>query len=125
MKTPLSALLLAAATACRIAPPAPPFLTTPELAVVVVRPSQDMSIRLAQFCEPIGALTSPTEAHLRQQAHAKGANTAEVLYDGAGSTAVLHTCPAGFDAFAEAFETSDPATRGTAISSTSQTVTIH
>jgi hypothetical protein len=124
MKTILM-LVLSTAAACKLAPPAPPFLSTPELAVVVVRPSQDMALRLAQFCEPVAALTSPTDAHLRQQAHAKGANTAEVLYDGAGSTAVLHTCPPGFDAHAGAFETSDAAARGTATSTTTQSVTVH
>lgn len=126
MKTLLSLTLCALTlSACKLAPPTPPYLTSEELAVVVVRPSQDMAISLAQTCEPVGALTSPTDNHLRQRAYAKGANVAEVLYDAGGATAVLHRCPAGFDVLAAGAQSSDAATRGSYNTASSQTVTIH
>ncbi|MFO0635750.1 MAG: hypothetical protein U0168_23160 [Nannocystaceae bacterium] len=126
MKTLLLTTLCALSlSACKVAPPTPPYLSSEELAIVVVRPSQDLALALAQTCEPVGALTSPTEGHLRQRAVAKGANVAEVLYDGGGSTAVLHRCPAGFDVLSGGAESFDAATRGSYTTATTQTVTVH
>ncbi|MBK6922626.1 MAG: hypothetical protein IPH07_34875 [Deltaproteobacteria bacterium] len=122
------ASLLATSTlmlACKLAPPAPPYLSTEELAVVVVRPSQDMAIRIAQYCEPVAAVTAFGDNHLRQNAHTRGANLVEVLYDAGGSTAVLHSCPLGFDAGEGTFESNDAAARGSSSSVTTQTVTLH
>lgn len=77
-----------------------------------MRPSQDVALRLAQYCEPVSAVVSPTDSHLRQSTYAAGANVAEVLYDAGGASAVLHACPQGFDAFGGTYESVDAAGTG-------------
>jgi hypothetical protein len=84
--------------ACRLGPPAAPFLTAEEQAVVVVRPTQETALAIARACEPVGAAEGRGDAVLRQTAVRRGANVVEVLYDAQSSSAVLHTCPVGFDA---------------------------
>lgn len=121
----LSLVAASLLVACKVAPPAAPYLSNEELAVVVVRPSQDMAIRIAQYCQPVAAVTAFGDNRLRQNAHTRGANLVEVLYDAGGSTAVLHSCPVGFDAAEGTFESNDAATRGFASSVTTQTVTLH
>lgn len=98
----LTLVALGAVTlACKFSPPPAPFLSEEELAVAVVRPSQSMALNIAQTCEPIAAVRSGNDHLLRQTAYARGANLAEVLYDGRGSTAVIHRCPLDFDPWAK------------------------
>lgn len=118
-------LLALALPACRIAPPPPPFLTADELAVVVVRPSQEMALHIAQACEPVNAVTAGSDEALRQSAHRAGANLAEVLYDAGTRTAVLHACPPGFDAYGDAPAAQGTAAQGTVTNTSAQTVTLH
>lgn len=83
--------LLCGLAGCAHAPPL--VLDDAARAVLVLRSDQATALELARRCEPLGATTRPSDDHLRLAAAERGANVAEVLYDAAGSTAVLHRCP--------------------------------
>ncbi|MCX4239417.1 hypothetical protein [Paraliomyxa miuraensis] len=65
-------------------------------AVHVVNSTQEIALRIARTCAPVGVVSGKTEPYLRRHAVEQHANVVEVLYDKT-QHAVLHKCPDDFD----------------------------